>query len=207
MSCLAGAGAERKRYHHAVVSSSTIFGLRIGPVEITPQSDEPLSQEDYLRHSPEARSRQVRRHRRARYRSQVFVDAEVRSLSKALTRVRYRAAARSIDPDRVDGFLSRCMNRAHRGITRLDSVAAVSCDIRTRMAEQIKARQVKLNWDESRSPISRSLAATSFRCAGEDEWCWRRLSARPRRDVPHPSEKTGLRVSCCGFVGTLHLGS
>ncbi|NLU40960.1 MAG: photosystem II S4 domain protein [Firmicutes bacterium] len=153
-------GAERKR---AIIMPSYFINeyldFRIGAVEIIPQSDgEPLSQEDYLR---AVLSLGLDRDRFGDIvalddRGQVFVDAEVQEfVEKALTRVgRYRAAARSIDPDRVD-VVPEQVHEIERTVAslRLDSVAAAGyATSRTRMAEQIRARQVKLNWDEVEKP-------------------------------------------------------
>lgn len=87
---------------------------------------------------------------------QVFVDAGTQEfLETTLTRVgRFRATARPIDPDRVEVAPER-IQEIERTVAslRLDSVAAAGYSTsRTKMAREIKARQVKLNWDQVTRP-------------------------------------------------------
>ncbi len=153
-------GAERKR---AVIMPSYFINeyldFRIGAVEIAPETDgEPLSHQDYL---GALLSLGLDGDRFGDIvvlddRGQAFVDTEVQELvEKALTRVgRYRAAARAIDPDRVD-VIPEQVHEIERTVAslRLDSVAAAGYSTsRTRMAREIRARQVKLNWNDVEKP-------------------------------------------------------
>jgi RNA-binding protein YlmH len=152
--------AERKR---AVVMPSYFINeyldFGIGAVEIVPETDgEPLSHQDYL---GAVLSLGYDRDKFGDIvvlddRGQVFVDAGIEeSVVTALTRVdRYRASARPIDPERVD-VIPEQVQEIERTVAslRLDSVAAAGYSTsRTKMAREIKARQVKLNWCQIERP-------------------------------------------------------
>lgn len=147
-------GAERKR---VIILPSYFLNeyldFHVGAIEIIPEADgEMVAHGDYL---GAILSLGLNRDRVGDIivcadRAQVFVDAALlQHIEAALTRVgRFRASARSIDPDRVEVVPQR-VEEIERTVAslRLDSVAAAGYSTsRTHMTREIKARQVKLNW-------------------------------------------------------------
>lgn len=88
-------------------------------------------------------------------RAQIFVDSSVEQfVVERLTRVgRFRATVTAIDPERVDVASESVEIERTVASLRLDSVAAAGySSSRTKMAREIKAGQVKLNWNLTVKP-------------------------------------------------------
>lgn len=148
-------GAERKR---VIVMPSYFLNeyldYQIGAIEIVPETDgEAVTHGDYL---GAILALGLNRDKVGDIvvcadRAQVFVDSALEQhIETTLTRVgRFRATARSIDPDRVEVVPER-VEEIERTVAslRLDSVAAAGYSTsRTHMTKEIKARRVKLNWN------------------------------------------------------------
>lgn len=147
-------GAERKR---AIIIPSYFVNeyldFQIGAIEIVPDTDrEVLSRSDYekallaLGLDADRFGDVIVNDDRA----QIFVDSSVEQfVVERLTRVgRFRATVTAIDPERVDVASESVEIERTVASLRLDSVAAAGySSSRTKMAREIKAGQVKLNWN------------------------------------------------------------
>lgn len=147
--------AERKR---AIIIPSYFVNeyldFQIGAVEIVPDSDgELLSQQDYLGAilSIGLSKDTVGDIVVSESRGQAFVDASVQEfIERTLNRVgRFKATVSIIDPERAEVVPER-VEEIDRTVAslRLDSVAAAGySESRTKMAKDIRAGRVKLNWN------------------------------------------------------------